>query len=221
MPSNFFRSRFFLPSVIFAFLLGLFLMLSKEVREVSAGQPELLGRLDGAILSFFASLRTPRLTAIAVDITALGSTTVLTLVTIVFLAFMLMLKRKDLAVHLIVASAGAGLISKGLKAFFARDRPTIVEKLVQAHGHSYPSGHSLASAAVYLTLALLSYQTLKKTAHKGVVFVLAAMLVGLIGLSRIYLGVHYPTDVAGGILVGTSWALALTFVHSEFIKSET
>ena len=208
------RNRFFLPGVIIAFLLGLFLMLSSEVQEAAAGQPELIVGVDGFLLNFFASLRNPWLNAVAVDITALGSTTVLTLLTTVFVLFMLMLKRKELAIHLIVASTGAGLISKTMKAFFGRDRPSIVEKLVFVQGHSYPSGHSLASAAVYLTLALLSYELLQKTAHKGLVFLVAAFIVVLIGLSRIYLGVHYPTDVAGGILVGTSWALGLTALNS-------
>jgi undecaprenyl-diphosphatase len=70
---------------------------------------------------------------------------------------------------------------------------------------------------VYLTLAVLSYQLLKRNSHRGIIFVIAAAIVSLIGLSRIYLGVHYPSDVLAGILLGTSWALLVSvFFHRLF-----
>jgi hypothetical protein len=142
------RNRYFLIVAIATFFVGSFLVLTSEVREAAMGQPELVTDVDAYLLNLFHYFRRPWLNVVAVDFTALGSTTVLTLLTVVFAIFMPMLQRRDLVVHIIVASSGAGLLSVLLKSVFGRERPTLVEKLVQVQGHSYPSGHSLASCRV-------------------------------------------------------------------------
>ena len=94
-----------------------------------------------------------------------------------------------------------------LKALFARERPEIVPHLVEVHSLSFPSGHSMNSAIVYLTLAVLIARGYEERRTRSFVIGAAALLVLLIGVTRIYLGVHYPSDVLGGWTVGAAWAL--------------
>jgi undecaprenyl-diphosphatase len=86
--------------------------------------------------------------------------------------------------------------------------------LVQVSGFSYPSGHSLAAAALYLTMAIVAGRHLRTRASKAVLVAGAFFLVGMVGVSRVYLGVHYPSDVASGVSLGTAWALILAAVFS-------
>lgn len=210
------RSPKFIGTGIVALLVGFFLIVSSEVQEAASGEQETITYIDTALLKFIASFRTPALNSIAVDFTALGSTTVLTLVTIVFVILMTLRKRFDLVGHIILASCSAGFLSGSLKLFFGRERPTVVEKLVYVQNHSYPSGHSLASAAIYLTLTLVLCRLLPTNFQRGIVLVVAATIVGLIGVSRIYLGVHYPSDVLAGFLIGTSLAVLLAAFASKY-----
>ncbi len=142
------------------------------------------------------------------DITALGSGTVLTLVTAGCAGYLLMRGRCRMLVLLVVATVGGLLVSLLLKNFFARPRPEFAAPDTYVLTASFPSGHSMLAAVVYLTLGVLLARTSDRYRYK-LYFVLMALLVTiLIGLSRIYLGAHYPTDVLAGWSIGLIWALA-------------
>ena len=142
----------------------------------------------------------------AVDLTALGGHTVLVLLVLASAGVLALARRRADALWLMVATAGAMLLNHGLKAAFARARPDLVDHLVEVVSPSFPSGHALMSAAVYLTLAgLLGRRGVDAPVRRSL-FWLAVALVLLIGISRVYLGVHWPSDVLGGWVLGALWA---------------
>jgi undecaprenyl-diphosphatase len=142
----------------------------------------------------------------AFDITSLGSHTVLTLLVVTIAGFLLVNHRRAWAGLVVFGSLGSMLLSWGLKALFARERPDVVAHLVDVHSPSFPSGHALLSAAIYLTLGALLARAFPQAALRRYVMATAVTLTLLIGLSRIYLGVHWPTDVLAGWCIGALWA---------------
>jgi undecaprenyl-diphosphatase len=141
------------------------------------------------------------------DVTALGSGAVLLLMTLLVLGYLLIERWFASAVFLLVAVVGGTLLTMSLKDFFNRERPSAVPHLVDAFLASYPSGHSLMAAVVYLTLAVLVARTIKRRRAKIYCVGAALLLSFLVGVSRIYLGVHYPSDVVAGWAGGTAWAV--------------
>nr|WP_307233109.1 phosphatase PAP2 family protein [Pararhizobium capsulatum] len=140
------------------------------------------------------------------DITSLGGTTVLTLITLVTVFYLLIIRQRRLGIFVLLGVLGGWGISTLLKLGIARPRPEIVPHLVDVHDLSFPSGHAMLSAVTYLTLgALLSRLQLRRSARIYIICI-AVLLTLLIGMSRVYLGVHYPTDVLGGWCAGTVWA---------------
>lgn len=201
-----------------ALIFSTFLIVTSEVLEASAGAPELISDLDQKVITAVTSLRTPKLNGIAVDITALGSTTVLILLVSIF-SLLLFFQRKNLSAFLLlVTSIGAALLSLLGKVYFERHRPEEALRLVAVDGYSYPSGHSLAGAAVYFSIALLICRIYKNSFHRSIIFSFFSILTLLIGLSRVYLGVHYLSDIMAGILLGIAWA---SFMGSIFLFLET
>jgi undecaprenyl-diphosphatase len=141
------------------------------------------------------------------DVTALGGVAVIALLTAVVTAFFWLSSMHRAAVYVALASLGALLISTGLKQLFDRPRPELTPHGMTVYTSSFPSGHSTMSAAVYLTLGMVASRFVKRRRLK-VLFVGVAMLVtAAVGVSRVYLGVHWPTDVLAGWAVGLSWAL--------------
>ena len=141
-----------------------------------------------------------------VDLTALGGVTVLTTVTAAAIG-LLLVRRLWLTAGLVAAATIAGSIVSGLaKHWVGRPRPELVDHLVQVGGLSFPSGHATNSAIVYLTLAGLVAQVERSRAARSYTIVVAVLLVGIIGISRVYLGVHWPSDVLAGWCAGTAWA---------------
>lgn len=141
-----------------------------------------------------------------VDITALGGATVLTLLCVAAIGFLLAAGRPKRALFLAVATGGAGLLNFWLKLEYARPRPELVAHLVDVTSTSFPSGHAMNSAATYLTLGVLMARAARTRRVKLYLFGIAALLTLMIGASRVYLGVHYPTDVLAGWTVGAAWA---------------
>lgn len=144
---------------------------------------------------------------VAADVTALGGGVVLTIV-VVMTAGLLAVQRLWLsAAATIAASVSGGMVVALVKTEVARPRPDIVDHLVQVSNMSFPSGHSANSAIVYLTLAGLASQVTVSNAARRYILVMAIFMVGAIGCSRVYLGVHWPSDVLAGWSFGTLWAL--------------
>jgi len=160
------------------------------------------------------------------DLTALGGTVVLVLVVVLTAGF-LGVARRWRHLWLVLAASWGGLLLIGiLKAAFARPRPTVVPRLVEVSSPSFPSGHAMLSAVVYLTVGILVAQLFGRRRERTYVLSVAIGLAVLIGLTRLYLGVHYPTDVLAGLLVGFSWALTMGLVasslrrHSRELRAE-
>ena len=142
------------------------------------------------------------------DVTALGGVTVVTLVTIVAVLAFLMHRRRWHAGIMAMTVLAAFVSSETLKKLYDRPRPTLVPHGSYVYSSSFPSGHSTLSAATFLTLAVLIASLEPNRGTKWMMFALAALLVLGIGFSRVYLGVHWPSDVLAGWSLGAAWALA-------------
>jgi undecaprenyl-diphosphatase len=144
----------------------------------------------------------------ATDVTALGSVTVLGLIVLLAVAFLASLRRWSEALVVLVGAGGGVAISQGLKQLFGRERPDLVYRAVEAANPSFPSGHAMLSAVVFLTLGALAarFATLRRV--KALALGSGVLLSLLVGASRIYLGVHWTSDVLGGWSLGAAWAMA-------------
>jgi undecaprenyl-diphosphatase len=143
----------------------------------------------------------------AVDITALGSAVVLGLAVVGVAVFLLLQGAWRIAIFVVAASGGGWLLNHLLKELFGRARPDVVPHLREVLTLSFPSGHAMTSAAVYLTLGALLMRIATRRLTKFYCMGAAMLLTAFVGASRVYLGVHYPTDVLAGWLLGLSWAL--------------
>lgn len=141
------------------------------------------------------------------DFTALGSMVVLSLLTLTICGFLLLDGKKRVALLVLAAVAGGILGSHLLKSVFQRPRPDVVPHRAVVSSASFPSGHSMQAAATYLTLGVLLARVQKRRRLKVYILALAAFLTFLVGLSRVYLGVHWPTDVLAGWTAGGAWAV--------------
>ncbi|MBM6576443.1 phosphatase PAP2 family protein [Microvirga sp. SRT01] len=172
----------------------------------------LLGRWplawDQTILTNLRAWGGPRwLGKVAVDLTALGGGTVLTLA-VALVAGLLLVRRLWLTAAAIVVACASGAWLVGLaKDIVGRTRPDVVAHLVPVSSASFPSAHAANSAIVYLTLAALASQVAPEPPIRRYLMTCAILLVGAIGLSRVYLGVHWPSDVLAGWSFGTLWTL--------------
>jgi undecaprenyl-diphosphatase len=141
------------------------------------------------------------------DVTALGSTTVLSFVVLATTLF-LWLRGRGRTALLVLASTllGATMVAV-IKALVGRSRPDLIDRLMQETSNSFPSGHAATGAIVYLTLAALLFPVVREPRIRAFVIGVALLLVGAIGVSRVYMGVHWPSDVIAGWAFGSFWAL--------------
>jgi len=145
--------------------------------------------------------------AAAIELTALGSGVVLLTFIAAVVGYLALERRLAMLVLVAGATLGGMVLSSLLKLVFGRPRPTVVPPLVEVHSASFPSGHSMLSAVVYLTLGALLARTTTRRRLRVYFIAVALALTFVVGLSRVYLGVHYPTDVVGGWAAGALWAL--------------
>jgi len=196
------------------FLLVVFIKLASEVLE---GETQSFDKKILLALRNPADLSRPIgpawMVSAALDITALGSATVLGLTVLTVAGFLLLQGLWRRALFVTLASSGAWFINGALKELFQRPRPDVVPHLRETMTMSFPSGHALQSAVVYLTLGALSMHIAKRRLTKLYCMSIAMLATVLVGASRIYLGVHYPTDVLAGWLIGLSWALLCWMVE--------
>jgi undecaprenyl-diphosphatase len=196
-----------LGAVALLLMVWVFVHLADEVREGDTRQ------FDEWVLSSLrqpgdpSQLKGPRwVTWAAQDITALGGPTVLGLTVLAVTGYLLLhgLYRNGLFVF--TASAGGWVLNWTLKQGVARARPDIVPHLREVVSSSFPSGHALTSAAVYLTLGALLMRIAEGRLTKYYCIAIAMFVTFLVGVSRVFLGVHYPSDVLAGVTIGLAWA---------------
>jgi undecaprenyl-diphosphatase len=149
----------------------------------------------------------------ALDVTALGSGVVLGLTVTAITGFLLLQGMTRTALFILVASVGGWVLNNGLKGVFGRERPDVVPHLSEVASLSFPSGHAMTSAAVYLTLGVLLMRVVERPITKFYCLGVAILATLLIGSTRVYLGVHYPTDVLAGWMIGFAWALLCWIVE--------
>ena len=163
-----------------------------------------LAGLDEAIRMDLHSLASPLLTLLAEKVTRLGTLGVLALFGVVAVTVLVHARRLDGALFLTVTMVGALALENGLKFWFQRVRPPPFFGS-EPVTYSFPSGHALFSFCFYGGLAIAASRSMKSAAMKAGTWIATVLLVLAIGGTRIYLGVHYPSDVLGGYLVGVAW----------------
>lgn len=172
---------------------------------VAEGQTQ---AFDDAILRFMGANGAPWLDMAALEVTALGARVVVYMVVLVASAFLWQSRHHYSAALLWVAVLGSGLINTVLKLAFNRPRPDVFPWRTQHVGlASFPSGHAMTSIVVYGTLAFLIARLAPTPLLKRLTWALAVVVIVLVGLSRLYLGVHYPSDVLAGFVIGGAWAI--------------
>lgn len=193
------------------FLAGLSLLafghIAEEVLEGDAT------RFDQAVLLALRSPGDPAnplgpawLEEAARDVTALGSYSVLGIIFFAVIAYLLMMQRRAAALWVAASVGGGVLLSNVLKHSFDRPRPELVAHSVRVFTSSFPSGHAMLSAVTFLTLGVLLASIHNSRRLKVFFLGLAIFLTVIVGVTRIYLGVHYPTDVLAGWCMGAGWA---------------
>jgi undecaprenyl-diphosphatase len=145
------------------------------------------------------------------DITALGGTAVLTLGVLAVTGFLALMRKTHAAVTVLVSVVSGMVLSQAIKWAYARPRPELVPHGMETYSASFPSGHSMMAAVVYLTLGALLARHQAQPRMKIYVLLVAGLLTVLVGISRIYLGVHWPTDVLAGWCLGAAWAILCWF----------
>ena len=202
-----------------AALLSGFVALAGEVLE---GDTQALDRLLLLSLRNPADLADPIgpswVEEMARDITALGSMTVLILIALAAVGFLLLLEKRGAPLFLMASVGGGILLSTLLKLGIDRARPDLVPHGQTVYTASFPSGHSMLSAVVYLTLGALLARFVPRRRLKAYVLVIAILLTLMVGMSRVYLGVHWPTDVLAGWTAGAAWAL-LCWLVAAWLQS--
>ena len=194
---------------IVAALLLMFGFIADEVMEGSTTA------LDQAIILVFRSgsdnlsgpIGPPWVREMARDITSLGSVAVLGIVSFVVVAYLLLERSRAEALLVLAAVLGGVAINSLLKIQFARPRPDLFVPAAKVFTASFPSGHAALSAITYMTLATLLARTTVDQRLRYYFVAVAVTLTFMIGVSRVYLGVHYPTDVLAGWCLGSAWAL--------------
>lgn len=165
--------------------------------------------LDPRILGFARSLtgEVGPIVALAKGITAFGNDVTLWTVTLIGAGFLFTARDRVAALHLAMVAGTGGLLTTGIKLLVNRPRPGIVRHLVDVHPPSFPSGHAMNSAFVYGTLALIGVRAARIPGARRYITVAAVLMIVLIGTSRVVLGVHWPSDVLTGWVLGTGWAV--------------
>lgn len=161
---------------------------------------------DNAVMFWVRDHRAPWVDRAMIELTALGNWTVVGMVGAVAALFLTLTRHKHSAALLVVSIAGGIFINGALKAVFSRPRPDVFEWQTLATSSSFPSGHATAAALVYGTVAYLAARLHKRRWARFLTMFVALVFILLVCTSRVYLGVHYPSDVLGGVISALAWA---------------
>ncbi|WP_238402992.1 phosphatase PAP2 family protein [Paenibacillus mesophilus] len=175
-----------------------------------------IAAFDSRLIAFIQGLENEPLTNVMKFFTWIGTglpVAVISLIAAIFL-YTVLGHRRELVLLMIVV-VGTGLLNYTLKVWFHRDRPTIY-RIAEANGFSFPSGHSMLAFSLYGIIAYLLWKHIPRKAGRIALIVASTSFILMIGISRIYLGVHYPSDVIGGYLASGSLMFALIWCYDRY-----
>jgi undecaprenyl-diphosphatase len=178
-------------------------LFSEVAERVRAGSTQ---GMDDAVMRWMGAHQSPGVQAVMLEITSLGTSAVVAMIVFIAGLFLWLNHHKHSAVLLIAATLGGMVLDSLLKVGFNRPRPQIFTWGTQVMGASFPSGHAMASTIVYSTVAYLAARLQQNVASRLLTMAMAALIILLICSSRLYLGVHYPSDVLAGVIIGLAWA---------------
>ncbi|MGZ8458438.1 MAG: phosphatase PAP2 family protein [Gemmatirosa sp.] len=161
---------------------------------------------DEGVLRWVAAHRIGWLESAMLELTFLGTGTVVVTIAGVAALFLALTRQRTAAALLLWSTIGAILLNNVLKAAFVRPRPELFTWGTHVRTTSFPSGHAMSAAAIYGTVAFLAARLARTRRARLAIHAVAALIIVVVAASRVYLGVHYPTDVAAGLLVGLAWA---------------
>ncbi|EFM13001.1 phosphoesterase PA-phosphatase related protein [Paenibacillus curdlanolyticus YK9] len=193
------REKWLPFGIALLFLIG-FGGIASKVREEGAW----IQSFDERVMTFARKLETPLLSTIMKGITHLGDSWPVVGIGIVALIVLALLRYRIELLFFIVVNGGSAWLNTILKQLFQRTRP-MAGRLVEAVGYSFPSGHSMAAFTLYGVLAYLLWKHMTLRGSRAILAGAGTLLVLLIGFSRIYVGVHYPSDVAGAYMASGAW----------------
>ncbi|MGN7178981.1 hypothetical protein BK139_21450 [Paenibacillus sp. FSL R5-0490] len=203
-----------LAAAVFGGFMLLFIEIVDELKE-----NELI-RFDESVIHYIQAFISPRLTEYMSVITFLGSVKWLAISVTLAAVLLCLFKKRSLASFMVLSSGFGALFNLLLKWIFKRERPDI-RPLIEEQGFSFPSGHSMGSFIFYGSLAYMIIHLAKRKRWKAAWTVMLGCFIIMIGLSRIYLGVHFPSDVIAGFAAGGVWLtiMIIAFRYYEYRKN--
>jgi undecaprenyl-diphosphatase len=186
-----------------------FIDLAENVRAKSSA----LEHTDAQIHDWSVTERSPGATTFFTIMTIIGGPVSVAAIVAVIGIILAIGRRWRWLIYLLVTAGGGGLLNLELKRYFARARPDVAEMLRRANGYSFPSGHAMGSAVAFGALAYLAFRAIRSWPAKTAVMAFLYTLLAAIALSRVYLGVHWISDVLAGVTAGTVWVTTTTVAY--------
>lgn len=201
--------------LLWAFIISVVSLIGFSIMAILISRHHILA-FDSTIISYVQGLETPTLTAIMKFFTFLGSgnCTFFIAVIVMFFLYVVLHHRSELIFFSIVI-AFAGILNRMLKDFFHRARPDL-HRLIEIGGYSFPSGHAMSAMAVYGALAFLLWRHIPTRMGRSLLIILSAIIIFMIGISRVYLGVHYPSDIIGGYFASGFWLATAIWFYQRY-----
>lgn len=201
-----------------AFVLSVLCIIGFAMVSLFVKDHQIIG-FDRTIISAVQGLESPGLTKVMKLFTFIGSTKFVIILSLLLVFFLYKVLQHRLEVVLfIVVLMGSGIINQLLKQFFHRVRPDF-HRLIEISGYSFPSGHAMNAFTVYVMISFLLWRHISSRLGRGVLIFFSIMMILAIGISRIYLGVHYPSDVIGGYLASGVW-VSMAIFFFQFYKEK-
>lgn len=171
--------------------------------------------LDQQVINWAYSLRSPALNEIFKFITTLANIQVIIVIIVIVLVLLTKFNQRKFVVSFLITSVFSIGFTTLAKMIFARERPAITNALISESSFSFPSGHALLSASIYGFLIVILIKSIRNNSARILIYIFGFALIGLIGFSRIYLGVHWPTDILASYAIGIVW-LAFSLIALEY-----
>lgn len=174
-------------------------------------------QFDTTIIHFVQGAEAPWLTKVMKVFTTIGSTKAVIAISAITLGLLLYFRQKVQTILFLIVIGGTAALNLVLKLFFQRARPDL-NRLIEISGYSFPSGHTMMATSLYIILAFILWRNARKPGR--ILYGISAIfMISMICISRIYLGVHYPSDIVGGISASTFWLLIATSVYAIFMNN--